>query len=172
MRCVLLIGFVLAAVTGSAQRKMNFPSGSSLIKLFLRGGGQYTGILLDADDAGVQVAKLTNLDEVSRFAPEEIQRVEIRKVNSVRRNTAIGAGVGFIMGFAIGWEEYKTGSGADINQWGHATGGGLLGAFSGGFIGFLTGLATKQYHVLGSKERYLTILPQLNRYKPALRHEE
>jgi hypothetical protein len=172
MRWLPFFCVALLFIPASAQRGGHFPKGSSLIKVFLKNGGYYTGILVDADGVGLTVAHLTNFEEVERFSPEVIYRLEVRKVNSVKRNTAIGAGIGFLTGFAIGWEEYKTGSGADINQVGHAAGSGLLGAFAGGFIGFITGTFTKGFYVMGSSDQYGTILPKLLKYKPPALDED
>lgn len=171
MRWLVVFSFICLFSLAAAQRKAQYPQGSSLVNVFLKNGEQHTGILMDADDTGLLVAALTNLDEVERFSPETIHRFEIRKVNSVKRNTVIGASIGFLAGFAIGWEEYKTGSGANIDQLGHAAGNGLLGAFAGGFIGFVTGTVTKTFYVLGSIDRYPNILPKLAKYKPPVPDE-
>lgn len=162
-----LVSLIFIFAVAGAQQKNNYPKGASLIKLYLKKGDQYTGILMDAGETKMTIAGLSNLAETKQFVPEEIYRLEIRKVNSVKRNTLIGAGMGFIIGFGIGWDEFNTGSGTNINQLGHAAGGGLLGAFAGGFIGFITGTSTKTFYVAGSSEQYKSLLPKLNRYKPA-----
>jgi hypothetical protein len=166
MRCIGLLLFIFLFTFAAAQRKLHLPKGSSLVKVFVKNGRQHTGILKDADQAGLTITSLADPDAIEKFSPEDIHRFEIRKVNSVKRNTLVGAGLGFIAGFAIGWDEYKTGSGTDINQLGHAAGGGLLGAFAGGFIGFITGTASKTFYVLGRTDQYHDVLPRLTRYKP------
>ncbi|QOI96464.1 MAG: hypothetical protein HRU69_02735 [Flammeovirgaceae bacterium] len=162
-----LVSLIFSFTVAGAQQKINYPKGASLIKLYLKNGEQYTGILMDAGDTGMTIARLSNLADTEEFTPDEIYRLEIRKVNSVKRNTLIGAGIGFTLGFAIGWDEFNTGSGTNINQLGHAAGSGLLGAFAGGFIGFITGTATKTFYILGNPDQYKSLLPKLHRYKPA-----
>ncbi|MCK6618074.1 MAG: hypothetical protein L6Q51_10560 [Cyclobacteriaceae bacterium] len=162
-----LVSLIFIFTVAGAQQKINYPRGASLIKLYLKNGEQYTGMLIEAGETGITIAGLSNLAETKQVVPEEIYRLEIRKVNSVKRNTFIGAGIGFIIGFGIGWDEFNTGSGTNINQLGHAAGGGLLGAFAGGFIGFITGTSAKAFYVLGSSEQYKNLLPKLNRYRLA-----
>ncbi|MFN3839112.1 MAG: hypothetical protein ACK4RF_00260 [Cyclobacteriaceae bacterium] len=171
MRRLLPVFFFFLFTLAEAQHAVHYPKGSSLIKVFLRNGEQYTGILINADTAGLTVASLNNMDETSRFAPQAMHRFEIRKVNKVKRNAAIGAGIGFLTGFVIGWEEYDTPGGTDVNQVGRAAGSGFLGAFAGGFIGFITGMTPKTFYVLGNYDQYQKILPELATYKIPVPHE-
>lgn len=175
MRWLVSCAFALIVLTGPsvlAQLKIRHPKGAYLVKLWLNNGVQKTGIWIDASQTGIRIAKLHNLNQVNEVLPDSIYRFEVRKLNSVKRNTLIGAGTGLIIGFTIGWDEYKTGSGADVNQMGHAAGSALLGGFVGGFIGFISGTATQSYYVLGHADRYLTILPKLQRYKLPVLHED
>jgi len=171
MRLLQLFCFIFMVTDAGAQQKIRFPKGASLVKVFLYSGQQRVGVLTQADQSSLTISDGAKPGETEQFIPEEIYRLEVRKVNAVKRNALIGAGIGFVVGFAVGWDEFDTGSGTNVNQLGHAAGGGLLGAFAGGFIGFISGRVPKTFYVLGRADRYQVILPELNKYKPVLLNE-
>ena len=76
----------------------------------------------------------------------------------------IGAGVCFAVGFLIGYNGEDADGWTGTSRVGHAAGAGLIGGFSGAFIGHLIGMAGKSYYVLGSSDQYKKIQPQLQKY--------
>jgi hypothetical protein len=171
MRLLQLFCFIFLVTDAGAQQKIRFPKGASLVTVFLYSGQQHRGILKHADESGLTISDVVKPGQTEQFIPEEIYRLETRKVNAVQRNALIGAGIGFMAGFAVGWNEYESGTGTNVNQLGHAAGAGLLGAFAGGFIGFISGRVTKTFYVLGRAERFQAILPKLNKYNPVSLNE-
>lgn len=109
------------------------------------------------------------LDEFNGFARIEIpvttiQKIEVRRFNSEKRNTLIGACIGFGIGFAFGWEAYDSHGNSDLQQTGNAIGGGLLGGFIGAFAGHLTSGISTHYSVLGNPSQYQLVRKQLDAY--------
>lgn len=137
--------------------------------VFLRGGEQHFTKWVRADSAGVTLQLLSDTLTFLHLRAEDILRLDIRRSNASTRNALYGATIGFTLGFGLGWASYSDGHDGDMNHLGRATGTGLLGAFCGAFLGFVSGSFSKTYRILGQPEYYYNHLPKLIKYN-TLKH--
>ncbi|MDH4057480.1 MAG: hypothetical protein OEU76_01890 [Cyclobacteriaceae bacterium] len=162
MRWSPILFLVLFSFTNTfSQQDKSASKRSYSVSFRLTDGTRQSGTWLSSTDTSILF--LENNDTVT-LTPAQIYKFEIRKTNSIKRNTIIGASFGFAVGFAIGYtgEEAEGYSGA--SRVGHAAGAGLIGAFSGALFGHLSGMLGKSYFVLGSRDQYKTILSNLQKY--------
>jgi hypothetical protein len=162
MRIFLAVFALLAAQQVSSQsvKQRHFYTAH----VFLRAGEQHYTKWIHADSSGVTLQSLSDTTQIFHLRAEDILRIDIRSSNASTRNALYGAIIGFTIGFGTGWASYSDGHDGDINQIGRAAGTGLLGAFGGAFLGFVSGSFPKTYRILGQPQQYNRQLPKLARY--------
>jgi hypothetical protein len=162
MRCLLLL--IITGISYSqvaAQSGKADPTNFYLTTVYLTNSSVHTGTWITCTGSAIHIAIPP---DTVLFQPVEIHRIEIRKDNP-KRSVRIGAAIGFVAGFAIGYVAFDTeGGGTDVAQLGHAAGAGLIGAFSGAIIGQVIGMMSKTHYVLGNTDQYERILPDLKKY--------
>lgn len=162
MRYYLILTFILVYNSNSLGQSDKVNSKKSyLVTFHLTDRSTRSGIWISSSDS---ILQFTEHNEIVSLFPEQVYKFEIRKANSAKRNALIGAGVGFAIGFLIGFNEEDASLQPDHIRLGHASGAGLLGAFSGLLIGHLTGMIGKTHTVFGNLDQYRKILPDLQKY--------
>lgn len=140
-----------------------------LTHIYLRNGEQYYTKWIHADTDGIVLQLLSDTTALLHLRPEDVQRLDVRRSNASTRNALYGALIGFTIGFGAGWASYSDGHDGDINQVGRAAGTGLLGAFGGAFLGFVSGSFYKTHWILGQPKRFEDELPKLSKYNTPTR---
>ena len=131
------------------------------VTVWLIDGSKQSGLWLKCSDRFITYL----VNEVPVEIPaEQIYKLEFNRENSSKRNAIIGASIGFTLGFLAGYTGDDAEGYPGASRVGHAAGAGLIGAFSGAFIGHLTGMIGKSYLLIGNLERYRELKPQLEKY--------
>ena len=167
MRCLLVILSLLLFLPGIAQSKKSLSKNDFLVSIWLKDGTKKMGIWEKSNGTTIQYS---DQDQLFSITPESIYKLEFHKVNSTRRNAIIGASVGFSIGFLIGFTGENEEGYSGASRVGHAAGVGLIGAFSGAFLGHLSGMFGKSYLIMGSTDQFNKINPELQKYNRSSEH--
>lgn len=159
-----LVALITALCTLQVSAQSPNKSSFYIAHVFLQSGDQVYTRWVHADANGLTLRLLSDTSQIVHYHPQEIQRINIRKSNASTRNAFYGAAIGFAVGFGAGWAEYDNGHNGNINQVGRAAGTGILSAFGGAFIGFITGSFFKTYWIAGREAEYKRLLPKLSRF--------
>lgn len=155
---------ILASILGSAGYVFS-QSGKTkqayAVTFHLVDGSTRSGIWLSSSDSSIQ---FTEDHEIISVHPEQVYKVEIRKANSTKRNAWIGAGAGFVIGFVIGFTSDDAESQPDHIRFGYSAGAGLLGGFTGLFLGHITGMFGNTHRIFGNMDQYKKIQAKLRKY--------
>lgn len=159
---IAIFSFLFIGVFAQSEKKISKKSYVVVVRLM--DGSDKFGVLHSFTDSHLH---FSDTDGVMSIPAENIYQFNIRKENSIKRNALIGAGVGFAIGFILGFNSDNADIHSDMARTGYAAGAGLIGAFSGLFIGHVTGTIGKTYHVFGNSEQYKRIQPDLLKYNQA-----
>jgi len=160
MKC-LATGILLVSLSLVVQAQSGASKNDFLADIQLSDGTLLQGIW---HSGTTEAIRIWQGDEPIELRPEQIYKLEIRNVNKTKRSAIIGGAIGFTIGAIIGATDADNDSRDGYAEAGYIVGTGLLGAFGGGFIGFIIGMNGKTYYVLGKPEQYLSILPSLVKY--------
>lgn len=122
------------------------------------------GLFYTTTDSSIVILGGVAFADTTEIPIADIYKLEIRKQNSVKRNTLIGAVAGFGVGFLIGWKDYDSSGVSVVDQTGHGLGAGLIGGFIGAFTGHLSSNLVNSYLIQGNRLTYTRVRPQLLRY--------
>lgn len=162
MRCLaILVMFTSLIFQASSQSKTNTSKNDFWASVHLTDRTQLQGLWHSSTENEIIIRQG---NETIHLRPEQIYTVEIKNVNKTKRSSILGAAIGFTIGAIIGATDSDNDARDGNAEAGYILGTGLLGAFGGGFVGFIIGMNGKTYYVLGKPEQYRTIYPSLLKY--------
>ncbi len=162
MKCLAsLVVFTSLIFQASSQSKTNTSKNDFWANVHLIDRTQLQGLWLSGTEDEIIIRQG---NETIHLRPEQIYTFEIKNVNKTKRSSILGAAIGFTIGAIIGASNSDNDARDGYAETGYILGTGLLGAFGGGFVGFVIGMHGKTYYVLGKPEQYHTIQPSLVKY--------
>jgi hypothetical protein len=162
MKCLaIIVVFTSLVFQASSQSKTNTSKNEFWANVHLIDRTQLQGLW---HSSTVDEIIIRQGDETIHLNPEQIYTIEIKNVNKTKRSSILGAAIGFTIGAIIGATDSDNDARDGYAEAGYILGTGLLGAFGGGFVGFVIGMNGKTYYVLGKSEQYRTIQPSLLKY--------
>lgn len=153
---LVLLSFLVEAQSKSGASKKDF-----WVDFQLTDRTRIQGLWYSGTETGITIRQG---NDTTHLLPEQIYKFEIRNVNKSNRSSIIGAAIGFSIGAILGATDSGNDSRDGYAEAGYILGTGLLGAFGGGFVGFVIGMNGKTYYVLGKPEQYRTIQPSFVKY--------
>jgi hypothetical protein len=163
MKKLLVLCLLFASLFVAAQKTSRLTHRPMDAWVISSSGNVDRGILHSVNDTGIVLSGRYSENTVN-YSYKNIDRIQLRRKNSVLKGTLIGAGAGLAIGIIAGYQISTALNTEESDAWGLLIGTYIAGSsglvLSG--IGALAGLPKITIPVQGSKDSYIANLSRLN----------